>query len=271
MNQENSPELILELNGIRKAFPHSGQPSPVLEELSFSLWRGERLVLFGPNACGKTTLLRIALGLVAPDEGHVRYGFEDWQQRVGYVPQNYEASLLDWRKVIDNIAFPLELRGVPKRQRQAMARELVEEVGLTLADADLDKYPSQLSGGQKQQVALARALIIKPALLLVDEPFSALDIQMSSIVSRQLFQVCQRTGAALLLVSHDVDAALEIATRVLILSERPARVTFQLQHDEIEKLPLPELRALVRSHIHGLIGSPNKGATMGLQQGKPAP
>ncbi len=256
MSQRSASELVLELNGISKSYPLGGQVSPVLKGISLSLWQGERVVLFGPNACGKTTLLKIALGLVEPDEGSVCYGFEDPYRHIGYLPQNYEASLLDWRKAIDNVSFPLEIRGLPKKQRWKAAYSLVDEVGLSLSPSELHKYPFQLSGGQKQQVALARALIIKPKLLLVDEPFSALDISMSSIVNSQLLSVCESTGAALLLVSHEVDAALEIATRLLILSQRPARVTFQLQRDEIESLPLPELRALVRSHI----GSPMKRA-----------
>lgn len=179
---------------------------------------GESVCLVGPSGCGKTTLLRIAAGLVTPSEGRVCDDF----RRSTVVFQ--EPRLLPWRRLLDNIALGLKAMGVPRRERLARARALADELGLAERH---DHFPHQLSGGMQQRVALARALAVDADLLLLDEPFSALDVGLRSEAQTLLLGLLARRGIASLLVTHDLTEALRLGHRVVVLSPSPGRIVHE--------------------------------------------
>lgn len=182
----------------------------------------ELVAIVGPNGCGKSTLLRVSCGLLAPDRGTVRlFGspVTGPEPRVGLVFQ--EPRLLPWRDVLANVAFPLELAGVPRAQREHQASEALT---LTGADGFVEALPAQLSGGLAQRAALARALVSKPDVLLLDEPFSALDAMTRERLDDELVALWARTGTTVVLVTHSIPEAVFLADRVVVMSPRPGRV-----------------------------------------------
>ncbi|WP_163559364.1 ATP-binding cassette domain-containing protein [Halomonas sp. NO4] len=192
--------------------------SRVLDRVSLTLAPGESVCLVGPSGCGKTTLLRIAAGLVTPTEGGVKDSFH----RSAVVFQ--EGRLLPWRRLLDNIALGLKAAGVPRRERRARARTLAAELGL--ADRH-DHFPHELSGGMQQRVALARALAVEADCLLLDEPFSALDVGLRSEAQMLLLDLLARRGIASLMVTHDLTEALRLGHRVVVLSPAPGRIVHE--------------------------------------------
>src|SRR5215217_1722615 len=183
----------IKLEHVSRSFSIDGKPLSVLEDVSFDVPGGSVTAVVGPNGSGKSTLLRIICGLLPPAAGSVRIdgsAVDDADQRVGLVFQ--EPRLLPWRNVVDNVAFPLELVGVGAKQRRERARELLEIVGIA---AFGDAYPSQLSGGMRQRAAMARALARDPQVLLLDEPFSALDALTRERFDAELLELWQRIGA----------------------------------------------------------------------------
>ncbi|WP_293549448.1 sulfate/molybdate ABC transporter ATP-binding protein [Parvibaculum sp.] len=195
---------------------------PALDDVSLAVEPGELLALLGPSGSGKTTLLRAIAGLSAPEEGRIRFHGEDAtnlslrERRVGFVFQQY--ALFRHMTVFDNIAFGLRVRPRAERPR---AREIARRVHLLLGLVQLeglgDRFPSQLSGGQRQRVALARALAIEPTVLLLDEPFGALDAKVRKELRRWLRQIHHETGLTTIFVTHDQEEALELADRVVIM------------------------------------------------------
>ena len=190
--------------------------APVLADIDFAVAKGAVTALMGPSGCGKSTLLAIAAGLLQPAAGEVRRD----HRRAAIMFQ--DPLLLPWRRALANVAFALKADRLPAAERRRRAMAALAAVGLS--GADLGKYPRQLSGGMRQRVALARALVVGPDLLLLDEPFGALDSslarQMQALVRRHV----ETMGAAVLLVTHDAREAARIAERVVILSPAPARV-----------------------------------------------
>jgi NitT/TauT family transport system ATP-binding protein len=194
----------------------------VLRNLSFDVHQGEVVSLIGESGCGKTTLLRIIQGLVRKDSGAVAVDGREVSgpgRDRGFVFQ--QASLLPWRTARQNVEFGLELQGVAKAERAERALKLLELVGLVQA---ADQYPHQLSGGMQQRVGLARALAIDPAILLMDEPFSALDAQTREVLQIELVRIHERTANTTLFVTHDLDEAIYLSDRVVVLAARPGRV-----------------------------------------------
>lgn len=189
-----------------------------LDAIDLTVSPGESVCLVGPSGCGKTTLLRIAAGLVASSEGRIRDDF----RRSTVVFQ--EPRLLPWRRLLDNIALGLKAMGVPRRERLARARALADELGLAERH---DHFPHQLSGGMQQRVALARALAVDADLLLLDEPFSALDVGLRSEAQTLLLGLLARRGIASLLVTHDLTEALRLGHRVVVLSPSPGRIVHE--------------------------------------------
>jgi NitT/TauT family transport system ATP-binding protein len=194
----------------------------VLDNVSFEVPAHGISAVLGPNGSGKSTLLRLVSGLLEPDGGRVLINGQPVggaDQRVGFVFQ--EPRLLPWRTTLDNVAFPLQLDGVSGDERRGRAHELLELVGVA---AFAEAYPHQLSGGMRQRAALARALVRQPDILLLDEPFSALDALTRERFNSELLDLWQRTGAAIVLVTHSIPEAVFVADEVVVLSSSPGRV-----------------------------------------------
>jgi len=204
-----------------------------LSDVSFDVRPGEFVSLVGPSGCGKTTLLRIINGLIAPEEGSVTVMGQKPEPGPDLAMVFQSARLLPWRSVAGNIEFALELRGHDKTERRQRALALLGAVGLRdFADA----YPHQLSGGMQQRVGLARALAVEPKVLLMDEPFAALDAMTREVLRKELLQMWARQRMAIVFVTHDIDEAVYLSQRVVLLRPRPGRI------DEVVDVTLPEPR-----------------------------
>ncbi len=217
--------------GVFVEYPTAAGVHRVLEDVTFSCRPGEFLSVLGPSGTGKTTLLRILAGLLRPGAGssvHFR-GTEVTgpAEGVSIVFQNYGASLLQWRTVEKNVALGLE-GTVPKAERSERVDAALDMVGLTGRRRD---YPWTLSGGMQQRVQIARALVMRPDVLLMDEPFGALDAMTKSQLQDELLRVRELTGTTVVFVTHDVDEAVYLSDRVLVLSGSPARVTAEVPID----------------------------------------
>jgi len=216
MNQL-TPEALtdssLVISNVRRSF-RGGVVA--IENVAFSVKSGEFLAILGPSGCGKSTLLRIIAGLDEPTSGSIS-GVD--RSQIAYVFQ--DPHLLPWRNVLRNVALPLELRGVPKASRFAMAREAIEKVGLSEA---IKRYPAQLSGGMRMRVSLARALVTEPRLLLMDEPFAAVDEITRQQLAEQLRELWRSQGMTVIFVTHSTTEATFLAQRAIVLTRRPGRV-----------------------------------------------
>jgi NitT/TauT family transport system ATP-binding protein len=220
----------LELRAVDKIFrSRGGATTQALSDISLSVEAGEFISLVGRSGCGKTTLLRILAGLVTPSSGQVLAGGRDlWQgnrrdpetlTKFGLVFQ--DANLFPWFTIEDNIALPLKLRGMAKGSRRARAAELCELVGLSGFEKS---YPRELSGGMRQRAAIARALSYNPSILLMDEPFGALDALTRDKMNLELQKISMATGATVVFVTHSITEAAFLADRVVLLSPRPGRI-----------------------------------------------
>ncbi|MBN1239195.1 MAG: ABC transporter ATP-binding protein [Gammaproteobacteria bacterium] len=220
----------LELIGVGKEFQSRQGRIEALRDVSLSVGRREFVVLVGRSGCGKTTLLRILAGLVHPSSGEVlAEGRPLWQAggrrdsdaigKLGIVFQ--DAHLFPWYTVEDNIALPLKLRGTGRAERRARAHELCERVGLSGFERS---YPRELSGGMRQRVAIARALSYRPGILLMDEPFGALDALTRDKMNLELQEIAAAFDATVVLVTHSIREAVFLADRVVLLSPRPGRI-----------------------------------------------
>lgn len=195
-----------------------------LDDVSVDIAAGEFVSLIGPSGCGKSTLLRVVADLEQPTSGSVQvFGKSARQARED---QDYgiafqQAGLLDWRSVVKNVELPLELHRVNKRARRARAEELLELVGLSEFS---EHFPAQLSGGMQQRVAIARALARTPGLLLMDEPFGALDEMTRERMQNDLLRIVEETGAAVVFVTHSIPEAVYLSNRVVVMSPRPGRI-----------------------------------------------
>ncbi len=211
----------------------------VVSNLSLQLPAGSFTTILGPNGCGKSTLLRILNGLDREYDGRVSL---DGRQPVdvpsAYIFQNYGESLLPWKDVVSNTAFPLEITGVAKRNRRSQAVRLLDDLCLDVPKA---AFPYQLSGGQQQMVAIARGLITQPSLLLMDEPFGSLDYEMRYSLRDRLLSIWEKRRPTVLFVSHEVDEAVYLADRVVVLTRRPAHVAAVID----VTLPRPRRRPMI--------------------------
>src|SRR5580693_715641 len=206
------------IRGLSKRFGNS----VIYDNFDLDIPRGELISVFGPNGCGKSTLINIIAGLVLPDAGQILFdGMRLQQIKFGYVFQNYREALFPWLRAFDNISYPLKMMQVPQAERRVRTEKLVAHLGIKL---DLNLYPYQMSGGQQQLVSIMRALIVEPEILFLDEPFSALDYEMTLFMREQLQRIFMETGTTTVLVSHDLEEAVFLADRVLLLSRHPARI-----------------------------------------------
>ncbi|GAA0910818.1 ABC transporter ATP-binding protein [Pseudonocardia zijingensis] len=204
-----------------------------LGPISLDIREGEFVSVVGPSGCGKSTLMEIIGGLQDPDAGSVAIGGTDLagpRDETSIVFQ--DSATLPWRTVLDNVAFALEAKGVPRAARLEIARERLATVGLTDFAAH---YPTQLSGGMRQRVAIARALTTDPDLILADEPFGALDEQTRLLMSFELLRVVERLSCSVLFITHSIQEAVLLSNRVVVMSARPGRILDDIPID----LPLP--------------------------------
>jgi NitT/TauT family transport system ATP-binding protein len=248
----------MQVSNLRKVFTVGGQKEPlvVLQDISFEIWPREFVCLVGASGCGKSTLLSIAAGLTAPSSGHILVDGVDVTGRPGsdrgMVFQGY--TLYPWLTVIQNVSFGLQLRKLPKLEQRERASYFLEVVGLTqFANA----YPKQLSGGMKQRVAIARALANEPEVLLMDEPFGALDAQTKEQMQQFLLGLWEKTHITVLMITHDVEEAIFLAQRVHVMGSHPGQIKQTIQtdlpeHHDLEIKLTPKFIAIKREILHAL-------------------
>jgi NitT/TauT family transport system ATP-binding protein len=223
--------IRLEYRSVTMRFPgDGGRPGiTAIRDVSFSLGDREVVALIGPSGCGKSTLLNIGSGLYRPSEGDAFVDGERVTEPNAHVAFMLQKDLLlPWRTIIDNVTFGLEIQRRPGAERIARARELLESLGL--ADF-VQHFPHQLSGGMRQRVALARTLAVDPSVLLLDEPFSAVDAQTRIVLQRDLARTVTLAGKTALLITHDLAEAVLMADRVLVMSARPGRIIDEIRID----------------------------------------
>ncbi|WNN43081.1 MULTISPECIES: ABC transporter ATP-binding protein [Winslowiella] len=213
-----APDTHVTIRGLYKSF--AGQP--LYQDLNLDLPKGKIVSIFGPNGCGKSTLMNMVAGLIPIDKGQVLFdGKTLAETTIGYVFQNYRDALFPWMSAWKNIAYPLIRRGMAKAEVTARVEELARMFDIRF---DLQRYPYELSGGQQQTVCIMRALAPKPEVMFLDEPFSALDFEMTLFIRDKLQEVQQATGVTMLIVSHDLEDAVFLADEILLLTRRPTSV-----------------------------------------------
>jgi NitT/TauT family transport system ATP-binding protein len=217
---------VVRLSGVDKVFSRGGQPvTTALEGIDLTIQRGEFVSLIGPSGCGKSTLLRLIGDLVAPTRGEVIVNGKTAERarRDRDYGMVFQAPVLfEWRTVEDNVKLPLEILGRSAEDRAARAREMLDLVEL----GEFAKhYPYQLSGGMQQRVAIARALSFEPAILLMDEPFGALDEMTRERMNSEVLRIWERTGTTIVFVTHSIPEAVFLSSRVVVMSARPGRIT----------------------------------------------
>jgi NitT/TauT family transport system ATP-binding protein len=240
--------VILTLRNVSKVFGAmdngSGQVVAV-NDVSLDVAAGEFFSIIGPSGCGKSTLLRIAGGLLDASSGELTVGGEavkgphSW---IGMVFQ--EESTFPWRTTLGNVEFGLEMRGTPLAERRAKAREMIRLVGLSGFE---ERYPSELSGGMKQRVAIARALVLEPKILLMDEPFGALDEQTRIILGEELLRIRDELKQTIVLVTHNINESVQLSDRVMVMTARPGRIKQIVNID----LPHPRDSSIIASDRFG--------------------
>jgi len=228
---------VVEFRAVEKRFHVNGVWNTAVQGINLCVDQGQVVTLVGPSGCGKSTLLNMAAGMYAPTAGHVLYRGEEvvgLNKRVGYMTQ--QDHLLPWRTVFENIALPLEIKGLNRNARDKRVHELIHLVGL---DGFERYFPSQVSGGMKKRCALARLLAYDPEMLLMDEPFGALDAQMRLSLQVELLRISKQLGKTVLFVTHDLDEAIAMAHRCVVFQGRPGHIAETIEVD------LPIYRDLV--------------------------
>ena len=209
---------FITIRGMSKSF----NDTVIYDNFDLDLPQGEFISIFGPNGCGKSTLINMISGLMPMDAGQVLFDGQTIEEtRLSYVFQNYRDALFPWVRAIDNIHYPLKVMGLSKAERNKRVEQLLADFEVKI---DLNAYPYMLSGGQQQTVSILRALVTNPEVLFLDEPFSALDYEMTLFMREQLQRIFMKTRTTTLLVSHDLEEAVQLANHVLLLTRRPTRV-----------------------------------------------
>ncbi len=241
-------KALVAIRSVTHRFAVDGAGVPALVDIDLEVPDGQFVSIVGPSGCGKSTLLSLVAGLRQPTSGTVLCDGEPVTapipRKIGMVFQ--EANLLPWLSAIDNVAFPLKLRGVPRRARREAAARMLELTGLRGFE---DRLPHQLSGGMKQRVSIARGLVQDPAVLLMDEPFASLDEQTRMVLGDELLRIWAETRKTVLFVTHSLSEAVYLADRVIVLSARPGRIV-----DDVEvNLPRPRTFAMTSSERFGML------------------
>ena len=237
------PVTRLEYRNVSMRFAEAGKtPLTAIHDVSFSVLDGEIVSLIGPSGCGKSTLLNIGAGLYAPTEGEAYVDGERVEGPNAHVAFMLQKDLLlPWRTIAENVMFGLEIRGSERAERKRRAQTLLEGFGL----AEFSRhYPHQLSGGMRQRVALARTLAVDPSVLLLDEPFSAVDAQTRIVLQRDLGKTLHQAGKTALLITHDLLEAVTLSDRVLVMSRRPGHIVDEL------RIELPERQNPIARRQH---------------------
>ena len=221
----------IEFIGVEKRFAARGKSAEVLaaRDIHFAIQPGEVVSIIGPSGCGKSTLLNMGAGLSKPSAGTVKVGGEvvsGPNRHVAFMLQ--KDLLMPWRTIAQNVEFGLELRGVPASERRAISERLLVQCHLKGFG---QHYPNQLSGGMRQRAAMARTLAVDPLVLLMDEPFSALDAQTKMILQQDLAQTVAREGKTVVFITHDLAEAVALSDRILVMSERPGTIAAQIRVD----------------------------------------
>jgi NitT/TauT family transport system ATP-binding protein len=256
---------VIEIRGLRKVYDGHGRQVEALAGIDFSVEAGELVCVVGPSGCGKTTLLRCLAGLLAPTSGQVSVGgvrVDGPPDGLAIVFQEYGRSLFPWLRVAENVELPLKAKGVARSQRRDLVREALDAVGLTDAQS---AWPWQLSGGMQQRVAIARALAFQPAVLLMDEPFAAVDAQTRADLEDLVRTMWQRFGVTMLFVTHDIDESVYLGQRVVVLSSSPTTVIEDLTIDlpaERDQLTTRGSARFVelRGHVYARVQQAKRGA-----------
>jgi NitT/TauT family transport system ATP-binding protein len=262
---------MLQVEHLKKVYGEGDRAVEAIGDLSFGVDENEFVCVVGPSGCGKTTLLKCISGLLTPSSGDVRLGdqaVDGPPEKMALVFQEYSRSLFPWLTVRQNVELPLRHR-VDKPEGRKLCEEAVESVGLTRF---LDSYPWELSGGMQQRVAIARALAYQPEILLMDEPFASVDAQTRGDLEDLVLQVRHRYGVTVLFVTHDIDEAVYLGDRIVVLTPSPTTITEVVDvdlprpRDQVETKELPEF-ARLRAHVYRLIkGTPEASAQRGAEQ-----
>jgi NitT/TauT family transport system ATP-binding protein len=250
-------EPFIHLAGVRKVYRTRGAEFLAVSEATFDVEAGELVALVGPSGCGKTTLLKILAGLHSYESGTVRIGSGaqpfDPARDIGMVFQ--QPLLLKWRRIIDNVLLPAEILGLPMAGSRTRARELLALVGLAGSE---EKYPYELSGGMQQRAAIARALIHDPKLILMDEPFGALDALTREKMNLELLQIWQKAKKTIVFVTHGITEAVFLGTRVIVLTAGPARMAdnfrVELPHPRTLDMKTSETFGEYTRRVYRLLG-----------------
>ncbi|MFI7505116.1 ABC transporter ATP-binding protein [Streptomyces sp. NPDC049687] len=265
---------MLDIRGLRKVYEGSGRRVEAVRDLTFTVEAGELVCMVGPSGCGKTTLLKCMGGLLTPTSGEVLL---EGRKVTGpppgtaFVFQEYGRSLFPWMRVGQNVELPLKQKGLGKTRRRELVTDALESVGL--ADA-AGAYPWQLSGGMQQRVAIARALAYEPRVLLMDEPFAAVDAQTRADLEDLVRGLWRQRGITILFVTHDIDEAVYLGERVVVLSASPTVVQEQLkvdlpaERDQLHTRVAPRFAEL-RTHVYEQIQAAKRGTPRDEKPGTP--
>jgi NitT/TauT family transport system ATP-binding protein len=231
---ERAPAI--EARGIQRRFGRGRQSVDAVGPLDLTIRRGEFVSIVGPSGCGKSTLLRIIGRLIRPTRGEVRLALSS-PQDLAMIFQDY--GIYPWKRVLDNVRFGLDMRGTSRREGNRVARHWLDRMGLAEFAA---AWPDELSGGMRQRVSIARALAVNPDILLMDEPFAALDAQLRAVLQEDLLKVCQAASRTVVLVTHSLSEAVLLSDRVLVMSSRPGTILLN-RPISFERPRRPEIRA----------------------------
>jgi len=249
---------MLEIDALGKTYGTDEKATEAIRSISFTVEEREFVCVVGPSGCGKTTLLKCIAGLLSPTHGRAILKGKEVTgppEEMALVFQEYIRSLMPWTSVRNNVLLPLRHKALSRSERAALVEESLEAVGLTRF---IDHYPWQLSGGMQQRVAIARALAYQPSILLMDEPFASVDAQTRGDLEDLVLQVQAEYGITILFVTHDIDEAVYMADRVVVLTHAPTTIleilpiTIPFPRDQIETKELPEF-AHLRAHVYRLI------------------
>ena len=255
-NGAAAAQTALQIRDVSLVFNTAAGKRPILDRISFDVFDGEILCLVGPSGCGKTTILRLLAGLLRPTSGEVLFEKTPVaapSRERAIVFQDYTNALLPWRTVAGNVALSLEARHIPKDQHAGIAAELLRKMGLQHA---AQQYPNQLSGGMQQRVQIARCLAQQPKILLMDEPFGALDAMTRQALQDELLQLAAEQRMTVVFITHDLEEAIYLGDRVFVLASNPGRIVEQIDVD----LPRPRSQLETRedrrflAHRHHLFG-----------------